>query len=157
IFYLQWVCGEFEEGILHAQRALEDDPLSAFATATLANCMMTAGKYEEAVEEGERAVERDQDSFLARWVLGLSYKWAGRFENAVQALNAAALLSGRHPFALTALAATYADWGRPAEARAVHLELAARASGDYIPCSVLAISAAASGEMDEAMNLARRA
>jgi TolB-like protein/Tfp pilus assembly protein PilF len=157
IFYLQWVCGKLEEGISQARRALEDDPLSAFSIATLANCLLTAGQYEEAIEKGQMAVERDPDSFLAHWVLGLCYKWAGRYEDAVKVLDSAALISGRHPFALSALAATYAKWGKPAEARAVHAELAARASREYISSAVLAISAAASGDINDALDLAQRA
>src|SRR4029077_18074446 len=39
LFYFQWACGEFEQGIAEARRALEIDPLSAYVAMNLAACL----------------------------------------------------------------------------------------------------------------------
>ena len=59
-------------------------------------------------------------------------------------------LSGR-------LAATYADWDKPSQARTVHDELVARAAEAYVQPTVLAWSAAAGGLNDDAVKLAEHA
>ena len=72
------------------------------------------------------------------------------------AVGVAALgMSGRHPLFMTFLALAYTDWGKPAEARAVHAELSARAAWEYVSPTLLATSAAAVGERDEAIRHAR--
>ena len=55
LFYLQWVAGEFEQGVSHARRALADDPLSAYTTMIVAACLGTAGRLDEAGEMGRLA------------------------------------------------------------------------------------------------------
>jgi hypothetical protein len=69
--------------------------------------------------------------------------WVGLFERAVETGKMALAVSGRRPWAMAALAMTYADWGKPAEAKALYAELVARAAREYIQPSQLAIAAAA--------------
>ena len=123
LFYFQWARGEFEQGIAEARRALDSDPLSAYAMMILGACLCTAGRLDEAIETCRRAVQQDPESFVARWALGVSLGTAGRFEEAVSTLEAAAGMSGRHSRALTGLAGVFGQWGKPAEASALHREL----------------------------------
>ncbi len=58
---------------------------------------------------------------------------------------------------MAALAMTYADWGKPAEAQALYAELVARAAREYIQPSQLAIAAAAAGEQEKAVEYTRQA
>jgi len=55
------------------------------------------------------------------------------------------------------LGLAYADWNKPEKAQAVHAELSARARWQYVPPMLLAISASAIGELDEATRYARQA
>jgi hypothetical protein len=55
------------------------------------------------------------------------------------------------------LAASYADWGKVAAARAVHQEVTARQARSYVPFTELAATAAAAGEPELALDLARKA
>jgi serine/threonine-protein kinase len=157
LFYLQWACGEFEQGIAEARRALDSDPLSAYVTFLLGLCLCTAGRLDEAIETCRRAVQQDPGSFVARWGFGVSLGPAGRFEEAVSTLEAAAGMSGRHARALTSLAGVLGQWGKASEASALHRELMDRASRAYIPLTYLALTAEASGQHEEAMAFARRA
>jgi len=156
LFYLQWACGEFEPGIAEARRALDSDPLSAYATFLLGLCLNTAGRLDEAIETCRRAVQQDPESFVARWGLGVSLGTAGRFEEAVSTLEAAAGMSGRHARALTSLAGVFGHWGKTSEASALHRELMDRASRGYVPLTYLTLTAEAAGQHEEAMAYARR-
>lgn len=157
IFFLQWACGESERGIAEARRALDSDPLSSYAMMILGAGLCTAGRLDEAIEMARRSVQQDPESFVARWVLGVSLRTAGLFEQAASVLEAAADMSGRHSRALTSLAGVFGQWGKAAEASALHRELMDRASRAYVPLTYLAHSAEAAGQHEEAMALLRRA
>ena len=153
LFYLQWACGEYEQGIAESRRALDIDPLSSYAAMTLAACLCTAGRLDEAIATARRAVQLDADSFVARWMLGVSLGTAGRFEEAVFTLEAAAGMSGRHTLALTCLAGVFGHWKKQSEASALHRELIDRASRGHVPSAHLALTAEAAGEHEDAMSV----
>jgi len=157
LFYFQWARGEFEQGIAEARRALDSDPLSAYVTMNLGNCLLTAGRLDEAIETARQAIQLDPESFVARWALGIALGMAGRFEEAVSTLEAAARMSGRHSLALTGLAGVFGQWGKPSEALSLHRELMDRASRCHISATHLALTAEAAGQHEEAMAFARRA
>jgi serine/threonine protein kinase/Tfp pilus assembly protein PilF len=156
LFYLQWVAGRFEEGILHAKRAVGYDPLSAYANAILSLTYSHAGMGGEAVSAAQAAVELE-GAYIAHWLLELALHWHGQFDKAVEAGKMALAVSGRHPFAMVALASTYADWSKPTEAQALYAELVARAGREYIQPSQLAIAAAAAGDREKAVDYVREA
>jgi pentatricopeptide repeat protein len=66
-------------------------------------------------------------------------------------------MSGRHPWAMTALALALADWGRVSEADAVYCEMQARARRQHVPPALLAIVASAAAREDEAIRHALEA
>ena len=111
LFYFQWACGEYEQGIAEARHALDSDPLSAYVMMILGACLFTAGRLDEAIETSRRAVQQDPESFVARWALGISLGMAGQFGGAVSTLEAAAEMSGRHSLALTSLAGVFGHGG----------------------------------------------
>ena len=155
-FYLQLTAGKLEEGAAEAERAVQTDPLSGYTLALWALTLGIAGRTTEAIEQSLKAVDRDPDSFLACWVLQSNYHWGSYFAESVAASEAALTVSGRHPWSLAGLATTYADWGKHAEAQAVHDELTARTRREYVAPAVLAWSASVVDKSDEALALARR-
>jgi tetratricopeptide (TPR) repeat protein len=157
LIYLQWIAGRIEEGVAETRRATEADPLSAYAAALFAITLSCAGHTGEAIEPARLAVELDPDSLLTRWILGNCCHWDGRFEEAVAAFEAGAAISGRHHYTVANLAMTYADQGKTSEAQALYREIAAREEREYVSCTMLAIAAAAAGEQDTALELARKA
>jgi tetratricopeptide (TPR) repeat protein len=156
-FYLNWALGDFEQGIAEARRALDSDPLSAYITMNLGVSLFTAGRLDEAIETCRWAIQLDPESFVARWALGIALGIVGRFEEAVSTLDAAAQMSGRHSLALTGLAGVFGQWGKPADALALHRELMDGASRCYVSASHLAITAEAAGQREEAIAFAHRA
>jgi serine/threonine protein kinase len=156
LVYSQWFAGRFEQGILHAKKAVESDPLSSYANAILACTYGQAGLSGEGVLAGQAAMELET-TYMACWSLEVALHWAGHFATAVETGKTALAVSGRHPWAMAALAMTYADWGKPAEAQAIYAELVARASHEYIQPSQLAIAAVAGGEQEKAVEYIRQA
>jgi len=157
LFYWQWAIGDFERGIVEARRALDSDPLSAYVTMNLGNCLLTAGRLDEAIETQRRAIQLDHESFVAHWALGVALGMSGRFVEAISTLETAARMSGRHALALVALAGVCGQWGKRSEASALHRELMDRASRGYVSATHLALTAEASGQHEEAMAFVRRA
>lgn len=80
---------------------------------------------------------------------------SGRFEEAAAAGELALAISGRQPWAMGTLAATFGDWGKPSDAEAIYAELMGRARRSYVPPSILAVTASAAGLVDEPVRYAR--
>jgi len=156
-FYLQQSEGRLMEGMEQAKLALELDPLSAYTHALYALTCLTARKTAEGLEIGRRAVELDSESFMACWALQMALWLSGHFEASVATGELALAMSGRHPWAMTVLALTLADWGKLTEADAIYCELQARARRGYVSPALLAISACAAAREDEAIGHAREA
>ncbi|MEE8146593.1 MAG: protein kinase [Longimicrobiales bacterium] len=157
VFYLGMVSGRWEDGLVQIRRALDLDPLSAYATAMYGLALSCAGHYPEAIEQLRLAVERDPVSFICRWVLQVNYLLAGHFSDSIEAGERALALSGRHVFALCQQVTAYARWGKTREARAVHNELLARAEQGYVQPTLLALSAVAVGDVADAVARAQAA
>jgi tetratricopeptide (TPR) repeat protein len=157
VWYLQAFGGRFEEGLAHVKQAVEFDPLSGWATANLALAYAFADRSGEGLAAAQRAVDLDPESILAHFALASILYFQGRFDESTAIGEAALGMFGRNPLLLTFLAFAYAEWGKPAEARSVYAELSARAAREYVSPTLLATSAAAVGERDEAMRLAREA
>ncbi len=158
LFYLQWARGDFERGIAEARRALESDPLSAYATMILAICLLTDGRRDdETLATARLAVDRDPESFVARWTLGVVEAEMERYEEAIATLEHAAAMSARHPYGLVSLAHASARWGKPQAAEALLRELTERAGHSYVPAAQLMGPAEATGQRDLAIQYAQRA
>jgi TolB-like protein/Flp pilus assembly protein TadD len=156
-FYLQAAAGRLDDGVEHAKLAVEADPLSSYANSILALLYGATGRHTDAEQTAQRAVELDSDSFLPRWTLQMVLRFASRFEEAVGAGQTALAMSGRHPWAMSILAVTLADWGKTAEAQAVYDEMTARSRREYVLPAALAVAAGAAARRDEAMRHAREA
>jgi serine/threonine protein kinase len=128
VFFLVWSQGHFDEGIAIAKNAVEYDPLSGYAQAILAFAYGHAGIGDEAVRAAKAATELEE-SFFTCWASQHALHGARRFEEAIAMGETALALSGRHPFAMSAQAASFADWGKPAAAQALYAELTARRPG----------------------------
>ena len=155
-FYNQWIVGRFEEAICIIRKAVEFDPLSGYAQAMLASAYKVSGRGSEAVRAASAAVELEE-SYFTYFYLECTLHWYGEFEKAAAAGEMALAMSGRHGFAMAALAMTYADWGKVADAQAIYAEMLARTARGYISPTMMAIAALAAGERDKALGHLRQA
>jgi eukaryotic-like serine/threonine-protein kinase len=150
LFYLVWTCGRFAEGIAVSKATVEIDPLSSYARAMLSFCYGHTGFGGEAVQAGKLAVALEE-TFFTYWALQHAYHADGQLDIAAEVGELALATSGRHPFAMTAQAAIFADWGKPREAKALYAELSARAAGGYVQPAQLSLAASAAGEIEQAI------
>ena len=156
-YYLVFIEGRVEEGLAHARRAIELDPLAPLLVMQLGMTLTGAGRYEEAVASFRQAGELAPMMFQATIHQGLVFNHLGRSDEAIAPLEVAVTTSGRHPWTLAALAVCYSSLGRQADVEAIHDELVARARREYLQSTVLAIVAASLGRMDETFDLLDRA
>jgi TolB-like protein len=105
VFYLVWSHGRFAEGIAVANQAVEFDPLSGYAHGVLAFVYGHSGRGPEAARAAKSATELEE-SFFTYGASQHAYHAAGQFEAAIAAGEAALALSGRHPYAMCAQAAS---------------------------------------------------
>jgi adenylate cyclase len=154
--YLACTQGRFDEGIALTNRAVEYDPLSAYAHAILAFICVAAGRTNEAVRAAKSARELEE-SFFAYLALQNALRSTRQFEEAAAAGEMALALSGRHVWAMSVQARIFADWEKFAEAKAIYAEQVARAAREYIPHAHLAMAASAAGELDKAIEYLREA
>lgn len=151
LFFLQWVSGREEEAREVLLRALQLDPLSAYANTILAFSSMSSGRPVEAVEYGRKGVDCDPNSYLAHWSYMVALSNAQQYEQAVAEAELALAMSGRHNWALTTLVSVYADWGKQDQALAVYREAEARSANQYVQPAMLAPAAAAIGDIEKAL------
>lgn len=155
--YLWGIERRFDEAIAEARHATDLDPLAPYPAVQLGLCLLVARRYDEAILALRRGVELDATSFLAHHYLGVAYRTHNMLAEAIAALETAAALSGRHPWPVGALCSAYAAAGRPADAQALHDELAERSRRGYVQPSAFAMLYAQLERIDEAFEHLERA
>ena len=156
LFLLQWTYGRIEEGVAEARRALDSDPLSSYALTIFAVTLGMAGKGDEAIATARRSIEADPDSYIALWALGQACAWYGQTDEAV-ATHQRAPQKAQVGIQPGAPRHGPGRAGRPEDALAVHEELTARATREYVAPAYLALTAAAAGLDDDALAFAAQA
>ena len=157
LWYLQWVAGRYQEGIEQVRRAVESDPMSGYAMSILAMTYLSAGRFAESVELAHRGVELEHGGYFSRAVLQGALGLLNRFEESIAVGQSVLALSGRHTWSMVVAALTYAYWKRPADAKTIHDELLARSAREYVQPAMLAVTASAADEPDEAIAYAQQA
>ncbi|PWT87468.1 MAG: hypothetical protein C5B55_14705 [Blastocatellia bacterium] len=157
LFFLQWVSGREEEAREELWRAIQIDPLSAYAHVIFSFYCSSSNQFSEALEHARRGVELDSQSYLARWSLSVALQGVGDYQEAAAVAEEAVAMSGRHSWALTTLASIYDNWNKPEKAKAVYAELEARNVREYIQPAMMIIAADAAGERDRAIGFAQQA
>jgi serine/threonine-protein kinase len=140
-----------------ARFATEIDSLNAWVTGMYAFVLAFDGQNDFAVDRARHAVSLDAQNFMARWALVATLMHARRYDEGFAAAEPALVMSGRHPYILTAVASAHAALGHADKADAVYQELLGRSRTGYVGHSWLAAAAASAGRMREAVGHAQRA
>ena len=157
VFWLLWARGRVDEGIAEVRRALENDPLSAYATTLLAMALGHGDQTAEGLDKARLGVERDPDSLLTHWTHGMAAGWHGQFDEAMTAFQKAEAVSGSHVYTIAHAAVACGNAGRLSDARARFDRLRHPDPNILVPRFTLAMAAAAAGEQDQAIELALEA
>lgn len=157
LFYLHWAAGRTEEAQTILRQCLAEDPLSWYVHTMLGFSQTTSGLHDDAVRHTRRGAELSPTSYLAHWAYTESLSNAGLCEEAVICAEKALEMSGRHVWALAGLAWAYARWGKRDAALRTFQEAERRATREYMQPGMLAMAAAAAGELEKGIALADRA
>jgi DNA-binding winged helix-turn-helix (wHTH) protein/TolB-like protein/tetratricopeptide (TPR) repeat protein len=141
-----------DEGFAQMRVARELDPMSSVLNTLEAAYLLEAGRYDEARARLNRALDVAPRFWLAHCTLGLLHVVDQQPAKAIAEMrNAVALADGNsRPSAL--LAIHLAHLGQTQEARAILMQLLARARSRYVPPSSLAAVHLALGEVAPALD-----
>jgi eukaryotic-like serine/threonine-protein kinase len=156
LVFLQWGVGRIQDGLTEAQRAVESDPLSAYARTILSLTLSTGQRFDEAVLQARNAVQQDPESFLAQWTHGMAYHWATRPEEAIEVLEPL-WANSNHVWVAMGLVHAYAQAGHEDRARRLHQSLLARQAREYVQPFALAVSATALHDDEAAIDFCEAA
>lgn len=156
LFYLQGTQVNHPAAIEQAKISVESDPLSAYAYCILGMVSARAGDS-NSVEAARKAVEFQPEAFLPWYTLGNCYHWFGHHKKATEAYNQALEVSGRHAWALNSLLVNLVEAQQWKEAESLYYELLLRSKTGHVQPSLLAMSSAAMGKSDEAMQYLQKA
>jgi tetratricopeptide (TPR) repeat protein len=157
LFFLHWVSGRDTDAREELLRAIQIDPLSAYAHVIFSFHCSSSGNFSEAVEHSRTGVHLDPNSYLAHWSLAVALEGSEDYEAAEASAQRGIAMSGRHTWALTTLASIYNGWNKPERARAVYAELEARSVSEYIQPGMMAIAADAGANREQAIVFAQQA
>ena len=155
-FLLGWIRNEPLEGFAEVKRAYDGDPLSAVTATILGFAQAMTGQTGDALRFVRLGVERDPEALLSHWAHGVVAHWHGAFDESIKAYARANEVSDRAEYVVVHLTVAYADWGKLAEARNLYDELLSKRARAYVSYLALAVTSAAVGDMDAAMEFAQQ-
>ena len=155
--YLGLVEGDFTQAIGEAARAIDLDPLSGSAHATIGTIRLCAGDVDGAQASLERAIELDPHLWVAHRYLGYVFLEQDRLDEAVAIFERGLAVSNRHYWLVSALAEAHRRAGRRADADALYQEISQRAAAGYVQPLFRAFMAAATERVEEAFEWLERA
>jgi serine/threonine-protein kinase len=130
------------------RRVLDRDPLNANAWGQLAIVLAWAGKPDEAAAQARRAIELDSAAFYPQWTLLQALMLGPDPLGAAEIGQPMLARFGRHPWLLMAMAYANGAAGRREKAGAFYAELAARALGEYVQPTTLAVASVGAGKSE---------
>jgi tetratricopeptide (TPR) repeat protein len=104
--------GRHKEAMTEAIRALELDPLSLGAAATVGIRSYDARQYDKAIEQLLQTLEMDPSFVPAHLYLGQAYVQKAMYAHALAAFHKLADTPGQNPLCLAALAQAHAAAGQ---------------------------------------------
>ena len=138
-------------GLAEAERAVRDDPLSAYAGMMHGMILSNTGQGAAAMAEADRAFALDPAAYLMHYARVWVRVAAGDMDGAYAAVTESLEIFGRDEHLLSLLPAIYLARGERHKAEAVYAELRARAETSRVLAFALATCALTLGHADEGM------
>jgi serine/threonine protein kinase/tetratricopeptide (TPR) repeat protein len=149
--------GASEEGVQHARRAVELDPLSPMRHFALFQLYYFGRQFDRALEALREATQLNPDFGLPHFFLGWIHREKGRYEEAIAEFGEISEEGRTSPAILGHLGNTYARAGRVREARECLRELQDRLEEESFGVYEVALIYAGLGEKDHAFEWLERA
>ncbi len=148
-WYLHYM-GRTEQSLAEYSRALELDPLSLNINVSFACGLAFANQIDKAIEQVRKTLDLDPNYAYGHFTLAWMYMEKSMFNQAVEESQKALSLSGGDPPYVAALAQTFAEAGRKAEAEKVLGDLEELSKRKYVRASDFAMICGKLGRMDQA-------
>ncbi|HMF99854.1 MAG TPA: tetratricopeptide repeat protein, partial [Gemmatimonadaceae bacterium] len=149
---------KFDEALLEAHTAQENDPSSVSVRRSLGYCYLYARKYEQAHYHLDRAIAMNPTAEETYRIQGLILTLQKQFPAAERALREALALAPEcGSYTKATLAYSLADAGDPSYARQVAAELDERLKSEYVSPVELALVYIALGDKEKALDWTERA
>jgi adenylate cyclase len=155
--YLSWVEGDFSGAEKHGKIAVKLEPLSAICHAMYASILHTSGKFEEGLAVCKAGIELDPNSFLGYLCEGNCYDGLQEYVKAISSYENAMRISNGNCFSSSGLIRTYCNMGRFEEAGKLFAEVKKRSESQYMPNTLMGLSSAYLGDLDEAFRYFQKA
>ncbi|HKX59461.1 MAG TPA: TIR domain-containing protein [Steroidobacteraceae bacterium] len=149
--------GRTDEALVHMQRARELDPLSLIIQANVGVIHYFGRQFDASLGQLQKLAAAEPEFPVAHWGMGLAREQMGDMEGALASFQRAAELTERGTNVLASMGHALAMSGKPAEARAILGELAARAKKRYVPSYQLALVHAGLGDEERAFESLEKA
>jgi tetratricopeptide (TPR) repeat protein len=158
-WYASWLIsrGRTEEGLGHARKAAELDPLSLRTQASSVLLLHQAGLDSEAVAKADEVISLDRNYPVTYFHQGYALAHLGRHDEAVRAFETCAALMGTDSLCAHGLCFALVGMGRMEEARRRAGDLLQRSQQTYVNPWFLAMAHVAIGEVDTAFQYFRQA
>jgi serine/threonine protein kinase/Tfp pilus assembly protein PilF len=143
--------GRQTEAVARMKQSQEFDPLSLIIGVAIGWAHYMARQYDQAIEQLLKTAELDPNYPVTYWVLGQVYRKTRRFDLAIAEGEKGVKLSGGSPLMTAALAHSYAEAGRPKEAKQLLEGLAQLAAHKYVAPHFFAGVHIGLGEHDRAL------
>jgi DNA-binding winged helix-turn-helix (wHTH) protein/TolB-like protein len=147
----------YSEGLIQAQRALQDDPLSLIIGSNAGWTFTLAGQHEQSIETLKKAIEMDPTFPRAHFRLGQVYEQKHLYGMAIPELEQAVRLSGGDPYYEGSLGHAYGISGHVSAAQTVLRHLQEQNPQRYVPPYAIALVYAGLGDKDRAFQWLQKA
>ncbi|MBI3694565.1 MAG: protein kinase [Acidobacteria bacterium] len=142
--------GRLQDALREAKRARDLDPLNPAANTAVGMIHYFDRQYAAAIAEYHKTLDLDPNFPIAYYYLGKALFHKGGREEVVRALQKSRELLANSPGVIGTLAAYYAVWGEPAEARKLLAEIEGMIGARYVPAYSLALAYMGLGDNDRA-------
>ena len=146
-----------DEAIQHLREAKRLDPLSNMIAANLGDQLLFSGRYQEAEDQYKEILAATPQFAYAHYQLGAALIMEERFEEGILEIKSGFESDGHSDTGMQALIYAYTASGRRGEAERLLAELEAKSAREYVSNMILAMSNAAAGMQEKAIEYLQKA
>ncbi len=149
--------GRFDEGISHAKRGIELDPLTPFNAYNLGWCLYFARRFDESIAQYRRVIAAHPLYPLAHYGLSWTLRYLGEHQEALSEAKRSVELSNESPMILFLYGQAQAAAGLRREAEEMVARLTAIAAERHVSFYNVALIHCFLGEREKAFECLERA
>ena len=147
---IELTIGDVDKAIEHSKKAIELEPINPDAWIEMPYIYIYTGDYEKALKVVDEMLELDENDIETNRLKGIILEKMGQMDEAIVYFQKSTDLSGGEGFALTYLAKSLVNAGKPEFARDLLNNMLDQAEKSYMPPLFIGFIYGALKEMDKA-------